>query len=42
MVSKVSKDFNYRGSGHTAAIRTSVVVLVSFIILASLICSLSG
>jgi hypothetical protein len=37
MSSRISKDFNRRGSGHVAAVRMSVVVLTSLIVFTSLV-----
>jgi hypothetical protein len=35
MTPYISKDFNRRGSGHTAAVRMSVIVFTGLILLAS-------
>lgn len=41
MSSRITKDFNRRGSGHVAAVRMSVVVLTSLILLSSLLFAVS-
>jgi|RhiMetdeSRZDD1v2_1073273.scaffolds.fasta_scaffold77169_2 hypothetical protein len=41
MSSRITKDFNRRGSGHVAAVRMSVVVLTSLIVLSSLLFAVS-
>ncbi len=41
MSSRITKDFNRRGSGHAAAVRMSVVVLTSLIVLSSLLFAVS-